>query len=422
MEEKEFQQLMEKFQAESQPVIQKAVEDACKGHITTEALEEKVAGFASKADVDTLVKTVETQGIELLKIGKVSGKKDLKSLIKSAFGQEGLAEKLQQCYKNGSGVVHIIGNADKAVGAVTTGSVSTDTGGNAILDMINADEINQMRLADAWIDNYANVTRTSKPVYTYADYEPKEGDADWVGEGLAKPELDLQVSIHSETPVKAAAWTELSEEAITDIPRMESEARTNIFKKVMLRRQNGILFGDGLVPNPEGVTAIAAAFNAASWPNKEAASSTNLKDWVVGAANQIMNAENYTDDIDYMPNLAFVNPTNYNELIVKKAQTQGQYLFGGVQLGSMEQTLGAVNIIAKKQIPAGSLLIGDFTKLQVVNYIDFALKIGWVNDQFINNTFTMLGEARLYTFVKNLDQIAFIYDTFANIQAGMELP
>ena len=419
MEEKEINAILDKVKVQ--------VGELTKGLVKPEEMESRlkeinasVEKLETTADVITkLNSVVESQGLEIKKLQAPTSVASFKEFIHQSFSAEGIVDKAKEIFANGNGTINVVG---KAVGTVTTAQVTTDTGGNAVLDMINSDELNSMRLRDTWIQEYATVTRTSKPVYTYTDYIPKEGDAGFVAEGGTKPQLDLQAAVRSITPNKCAAWTDLTEEAVDDIPRMQSEAGVNIFKKVMLKKQNGILFGDGIGANPTGVTTIAAAFDPLTWPNKEAAGSTNLKDWVVAAANQIQNAENYADDVDYYPNVAFVNPTDYNSLLVKKASTQGQYMFMNIELGSTNQTLGQVAIIAKKEIPVGSILIGDFTKLNIINYVDYFVKMGYINDQLITNEFTMLGETRFYTLVRELDKVAFVYDTFANIQAGIELP
>jgi len=59
------------------------------------------------------------------------------------------------------------------------------------------------------------------------------------------------------------------------------------------------------------------------------------------------------------------------------------------------------------------------TKYNVVNYVPFSVRIGWINDQFITNKFTMVGESRYFQYVKNLDQAAFVYDDIATVKAAI---
>lgn len=336
-----------------------------------------------------------------------------KESIKKAFSAEGLAGKIADVFGKGSGMVDVL----KAVGTITTGHVTTDTGGNALLDMLNADEMMDIRLTTPFIEEFANTGKTSKPVYSYVDYIPGEGDVNFIAEGNEKPQLDLDITVKSETPVKAAGYEILTDESIQDIPRLESNAKNLLFKKYLLKRQNGILFGDGIGANPLGITAIASAFNPASWVGAKV-KSPNLYDAIVAAANMIFTTVSYTDDVEYYPNVCFVNPGDFSAWKLQKDLNNG-YLFPSVTMFNNKE-LDGIKIVPKNKIPAGKILIGDFTKLNIIDYIAYSVRIGWINDQFIKNLFTMLGEGRFFVYVKNLDQRAFVYDDIDTIIAAIE--
>ena len=196
MEEKELNAILDK--------VKDQVGDLTKGYASKEDQEKAVEEINSNiaklnempGKLEELEKALETQGIEMQKLNKSEKSYTFKGIINDAFNKEGVAEQIQKVHSAGAGVT-------KVVGTVSTASVTTDTGGNAILDMINADDIEGMRLRVPWIEQYANVTRTSKPVYTYVDYVPKEGGATHVAEGALKPELDLSAVVRTITPVKA---------------------------------------------------------------------------------------------------------------------------------------------------------------------------------------------------------------------------
>jgi len=385
-----------------------AFSETLKG-LSAEEMDKKLKDLGI-ADIN---KTLETHGLELQKQQVPIEKQGLKSMLHVAFKREGLAEEIKAAFENRHGQIDVT----KAVGNLTTSNVTTDTGGNALLDMLNADEIMDIRLQMPFIDDYANVSSTSKPVYTYVDFIPGEGDMTFLGEGDEKPQLDLDIVIRTESPVKVAGYEILTEESITDIPRMESNARNLLFRKYLLKRQNGILFGDGIGDNPLGVTALAAAFNPASWTGAKVLN-PNTYDAVIAVANEIYSKKAYTDDVEYYPNVAFINPGDFAALRLSKDKNE-QYIFPSFTLYN-DKTIDGIKIIPTNKIPAGYILMGDFKKLNIVNYIAYSIRIGWINDQFIKNLFTMLGEGRFYVFVKNLDQRAFIYDTVANVVAGIK--
>lgn len=383
------------------------------------AINEHIKDGVTIEQFEKLNKELESVGLVVAKLKDQKTQpehKTVRSVIKHAFSADGITEKIRNVFEAKAGEVKILDS--KAVADITTGNVTTDTGGNAILDMINADEINSMRLRDQFIENYCTVTRTGKPVYTYVDYLPKEGDVDFVLEANEKPQLDLQVAVRTITPAKAAGYQVLSEEAIDDVPRMESESEMHLLKKYILKRQNGILFGTGVAPEPEGVTVSAPAFDSGTWTGDTKAA-PNLYDAIIAVMNQIELAANYTDDIDYYPNVCFLNPADYNNLLI--LQSDENYVFNDVN-GARVVSVNGMTVVKRKEIPQGYILMGDFTKLNVINYIDYSIRMGWINDQFINNLFTMVGEGRFYVLVRELDKLAFVYDTIANVIAALTTP
>lgn len=396
--------------------IKKVISDEynSKGAMTIEDLDKKLKDVGIEpTTLKTINDILEKHGLEIEKNRSESGvKHGLFNQISKAFSRDGILDDIKKAFDS-HGVVEVF----KAVGNITTDNVTTDTSGSALLDMLNADEINDIQLRAPFIEEFANVSSTNKPVYTYVDYIPGEGDVGFIAEGGTKTQLDLDISVRTETPVKAAGYEILTEEAITDIPRMDYNARTLLFRKYLLKRQDGILFGNGLNNNPLGVTAIATAFNPLSWVAPKI-KYPNLYDVVVAMANQIYTTTAYTDDVEYYPNVAFVNPADFAGMKLAK-DAKGQYLFPTITLLNGKEIDG-IRIVAKNKIPAGKILMGDFTKLNIIDYIAYSVRMGWINDQFIKNMFTMLGEGRFYVFVKNLDQRAFLYDDIDNVIAGIE--
>lgn len=397
--------------------IKSAIEEEyrTKGAASIEDIDKKLEKLGIKAEtIKEISEAVKEHGLALenKSIGDVA-KMTIKSMIQSAFKREGLADEIKSFYESRHGSIEVT----KAVGTITTGNVATTTGGNALLDMLNADEINDIRLTMPFIEDFSNTGSTNKPVYTYVDYVPGEGDVDFIAEGGEKAQLDLNIEVRTASPVKAAGYEILTEESITDIPRLESTARGYLFRKYLLKRQNGILFGDGLQQNPLGVTKIAAAFNPATWVAEKIVK-PNLHDAVIAVANQIYTTPSYTDDVEFYPNVCFINPGDFAGLRLTK-DNNGQYLFPSFTLFG-EKTIDGIRIVAKSKIPAGKILMGDFMKLNIIDYVAYSVRIGWINDQFIKNLFTMLGEGRFYVYVKELEKRAFVYDDIANVIAGIE--
>lgn len=374
--------------------------------------------------IKDMLSTMEEQGLRMKKIVEDGGsQKGFTELFTKSF--EDKQKRINQISNDGAGSVELLKlqspkdfAVTKAVGDITTANVSTSGTFSALHELINADDIRPTNLRDPWIDQWATVTRTSKATYSYAEYEPKEGDADFVGEGGTKPQIDIKVTTRSITPNKCAAHIVLTEEARDDVPQMESQSRVVLAKKVALKRQDGILFGDGAGDNPTGVTTVAQAYNPATWDANQKVSDPNLKDVIIAIANQIYTTHNYVDEDNYVPNLAVMNPADYHAWLTRK-DANNQYLFLNLQLGGTT-AINGISVIHHRDIPSGYILMGDFTKLNIINYIDYTVRVGWINDQLVKNQFTIVGETRFFTYVRNLDQVAFVYDEIANVVNGIE--
>ena len=237
--------------------------------------------------------------------------------------------------------------------------------------------------------------------------------------GRNKSQIDLKVTTRSIAPKKVGGYSILSDEARDDVPRMDSEAKGLLAKKVALKRQNKILFGDGTSNTPVGVfdSTVAQSFNAASWTGANVSNPT-LKDAIIAVANQIYTSHNYTDEAEFVPNLVVLNPADYHEYLTRK-DANNNYFNMDIKLGGT-QIIAGLPVIHHRDIAKGSIGMGDFTKLNIVNYIDYALKVGYINDQMLTDEFTLSAYTRFFTYVKNLDEKAFVYDTLSNIYTGIQ--
>jgi HK97 family phage major capsid protein len=392
-----------------------------KGIVTQEQIEASLtAKFnemneASKAE---LVKTIDAMGLDItgLKEGGQPNKTDWKKGLAQGFQKEGLSKELQKVYQAKAGSVEIFSTKTAAT-TISTSNLTTDTGGNAILDMLIS-AAPSIRLRTTFIEQYANTASTNNPAFTYSDVVPKNGDAAFLAEAAGKSIIDLDLKVKAISPKKVAAYEILTEEAVTDIPYMRSVAEGYLLAKTMLKRQNGILFGAG-TDEPNGISDIASAFDIATWEGG-AVAGANIYDAIIACANQIEVGSSWTDDIEFYPNLCFLNPADWNPIRVKKNATTEQYLFGQASESQYDvKMVDGIAVVKKNSIPQGKIMIGDFTKLNIINYINYSVRVGWINAQFINNLFTLLGETRFYSFVKYYDKRAFIYDDITTVTAAI---
>ena len=269
------------------------------------------------------------------------------------------------------------------------------------------------------IDPLINLFPTSQAVYTYTETLPKDGDFNFIGEGLIKPQMDFKVETRYAQPVKIAGYEILTEESVQDIPNLQAIATNFLRAKHDLKRQNGLLFGDGIGENPKGATTYGRLFVAGGMALNVV--SPNFMDVVNACITDIYTTHNYQDEMPYMANIAMVNPIDFYVYLVSAKDLNGLPLYPMASLMN-RVVIGGVTIVPFEDIPVGKIFVADMSKFNVTNYIGYTVRIGWINDQFITNKFTMVGESRFHAYVKKLDEQAFIYDDIATIQTAITKP
>src|SRR6478609_2946912 len=181
-------------------------------------LQEAQEAGASKEEVLKLHEAIKTQGTALQDFIENQNKKAKQSYMEqlNSFLVEN-KDQLATIVKNKSGVIEFI---PKAVGGISTAS----GGDGAIVPPKNHNTEGgsfNFRNDDALVD-LATVTSTGSASYAYTEWVPKDGDYAFVAEGTVKPQLDFTWQNRYAEPVKIAAYEVLTEEVVTDIPRMES--------------------------------------------------------------------------------------------------------------------------------------------------------------------------------------------------------
>jgi HK97 family phage major capsid protein len=387
------------------------------------ALEEKEGSHESeisalksqveKIDLDAFKS--EVQELALKVKGLVEGKsvvtKSEKSQIRKFISDN--ADKIRNLKTQGHGFIKF---ETKVPEALATTSATNPDGIPELVGVQQAPPTN-VNLRGAFVDPLVNNINTVLAAFPYTDTVPKDGDYTFVAEKGIKPQIDFKIETRYAEPVKCAAHEILTDESIKDIPNLQQIATDYLRKKHDLKRQDGILFGDGISPNPTGATVYGRAFVAGNMAL--CVDTPNFMDVVNACKTDIFTTHNFVDEIPYVANVAMVHPHDFFCELVAAKDGNGLPLFPTASLFSFVQ-LGGCLIIPVENVPAGKILVCDMKKYNVTNYVPYSVQIGWINDQLITNQFTMVGESRFHAFVKKLDEQAFIYDDIATIKTAIE--
>lgn len=382
-------------------------------------LEEARENGATKEEIQKLTKAIEKSGLELEEFIEAQKKKQVNSVLKqlSDFLVENKAE-LDKISKSKSGTIEFIPKAEmssveKAPEAITTGS-GTDAetppaNMNTQLGTFNLRNDNSLL-------NLMSVTSTSTSNASYTELTPKDGNYAFVSEGAEKPQIDFKWENRYPEPKKIAAYEILTEESVTDVVRLMSIAKDFLKQKHDLFKVSACFFAAGTGDLPTGATVYGRTFVAGAMAL--GVTNPNFMDTVNAIVTDIYTTQNYVDEQEYMANICLINPVDFYLNLVSAKDDNGLPLYPQAGLFNTV-TIGGVTIKPWSKIPAGKIFVADMTKYNVVNYVPFSIRVGWINDQFITNQFTILGESRFFQYVKNLDQSAFVYDDIATVKTAI---
>lgn len=376
------------------------------------ALEKMRDEGATKVELQECIKSIEDQGEILQKIQDQIKDKTIKSYLDQL--EDFLIDKaddLQEIVKNKHGLIEFV---PKAVGDISTGSGTNaetpDPNQNTRLSSFNLRNDNALL-------SLCTVTNTSSASHPYTEMLPKEGDYTFVAEGGTKQKIDFKWENRYADPKKAAAYEVLSTEVVQDIQRILTTAREYLAKKHDLFKVNAIYFGDASSSEiPKGATEYGRVFSAGAMAL--GVDNPNFMDIVNACVTDIYTTPNFTDEAPYMANVCMINPNDFYLKLVSAKDANGLPLYPQAGLFNAV-TIGGVTIKPWIKIPTGKIFVADMKKYNVSNYIPFAVQIGWINNQFITNQFTMLGESRFFAYVKKLDEQAFLYDDIATIETAI---
>lgn len=402
------------FQVELNKELADQIAEATANKATKEEVKTMVADALKAIGENAAFKDLNQRVLDLQEGGGIVLAKTEKQQIYKFIKDN--ASEIKKIHSAGAGMIEF---TTKVVGDMTTGSATLPTAAPQLVGTQDAPAGN-INLKTTFIDELITTFETDLASYPYTESEPKDGDFNFVAEGAIKPQTDFKITTRWAAPVKIAAHTILTDESIQDIRGLQSIATDYLLKKHNLKRQNGILFGDGISPNPKGATVFGRAFVAGSMALE--VTTPNIMDIINAAIVDIFTTHNYQDEEPYQASIALLNPIDfYLKFVAAKQPNNGLPLFPTAGLFN-KVVIGGVTIIPKEEIPIGKLFVSDLSKYNVTNYVGYTVKMGFINDQLITNKFTMVGESRLHAFVKRLDEKAFIFDDILTIETAIKKP
>jgi HK97 family phage major capsid protein len=237
----------------------------------------------------------------------------------------------------------------------------------------------------------------------------KEGAANFIGEGVLKPQVSWEFATQTSVPKKVAERIRISTEMLNDVPSMESIIRGEMTYELEKHANDSVLTATLSSTDPAGVTTLASGFTLTTI---EAGAAPSYADAIRAAIAQLQSL-NFTDNIS-----AFINPIDAANMDLSKSADDGHYLLPPF-VSQSGMLVSGIPVYVDNNIEVGNLLIGDMTKYKIYMYEDLTIRFGLNGDDFSENMVTVIAEMRFHQTFSTNHTGAFIYDTFADIVAAI---
>jgi HK97 family phage major capsid protein len=384
--------------------------------ITNKAIE--AANAELKAELKTLRKGFVEQGLEIAKknlnanqnqIGNVSlGTQMLKAFeeksseIKTILDQNGMrkGQDLDITVKT----VGVITELSTILAAGTYNSLTQDTG---IISPIR-------RREEAYLQS-VTTGQIGTRFAMWIEETDEEGTPIMIAENTGKTQIDVQYLEKTQKVEKIAVYSKVTTEMMADLPQLVSRIQTNMLKRVGVAIESQLYSGSGTSPYLKGATGWATSFSAGSLANT--IPYANEIDVINAIENQVLLAFGTTNAI-------LVHPDTIQKIKGLKSTT-GEPLWKEYQdwsLGGSVTSLmiGGMKVIPTPVVTSGDFLGGDMSVLNVLFREGLNIRITPSGDDPINNTMTLIVEARLVQFASANDVTCLIKGDFTTAIAALQ--
>lgn len=248
--------------------------------------------------------------------------------------------------------------------------------------------------------DYISKGRTGSSVYVWVNKKNPEGAAGFIGPGVAKPGVSLELASEVSNAKKVAASEKVALELLDDVEGfssyIEQELKFQVDKETNSKLMTGVLSATV----PAGIRTLSTTYTLAG------VSTTNPNYWdCIRAVVAQLRSGNLEGAVT-----VFVNPVDKANMDLTKAISQGQLFVPGQP---------DATIVEDNNIPVGFFQAAILQYYVVKIYKDYTVTYGWENDDFTKNLVTLVGERRLHVYSKENYSGFAIYDEFANVQAAI---
>lgn len=321
--------------------------------------------------------------------------------LESVLSDEKTIQEIKAIQKKGSGSIEI---PLSSIIVKTAGSTSI---GNSVQPMtpppnspylpaaapLNATNFFGIIYNPNFIINYVNRGRTNFALLPWVNETSVEGGPTQVQEGAAKPLWNTRFKVEMSQAKKTAAMSVITEEFDQDLPGFTTIVE-RLLTDTVVRKWDDDIYA--------AVIAIAKEYTITGLNGK--VDDANLYDALRACIAQIGKK-------NFNANFMGINPVTNALVEMQKSATDRLYL--------MPPFLQRIMSIMREgnKVAEGYSLTGDITQYNVDVYKDIVLKVGFNDDDFRRNQFSVISEIRYHDYISDNRKDALLYDKLDDIVA-----
>ena len=245
---------------------------------------------------------------------------------------------------------------------------------------------------------------------TWVERSARTAGAATLAEGATYVQSDMTYIMKVAEVEKMGTFIKVTNEALEDWEEMLTQIKNELLPMVERLLESQLYSGTGTTPQLDGIITTASAYATNSLDAKIFA--PNIFDVILAAATQIV-------EYNFIPTHAFMAPADYAQMIASKGSNGVYVLPPFITAGGA--TVAGVKVVQSNLITAGSILVGDFSRVTLYLKRGIEIKI-WDQDstdpEFDLKTITASCRAAVKFPAPNI--YAFVYDAIADITAEIQ--
>lgn len=254
-----------------------------------------------------------------------------------------------------------------------------------------------------------NGGQNSNP-FSWVEKVVKEGGAASVTEGNAKPLYDWTYKENKATAETIAAIVAVSEQALVNASFLEQDINGELLAELREALQTLVVTGNGTPPNIKGIQQFATAFGPGATLHNTV-EDANDYDVLMAIATQVYLAHGSASAVG-------VNPARISKMQLTK-DVNGQYLLPPFATQNGLQVAG-MRVIPMWDLSADEFLGGDLKRYMLNIAKPITVDIGWINDQFQKNQYSIRAEIMVAGGVKDQHKTKIVKGDFTSAIAYLD--